>query len=203
MTMPAESGPEPTQQEIENAARRTAIADEQRAKYVKALKIVMGALGPDWLPRLYHYLVTHDDAHESRRSNGKVLMLDRAALVVYVAERSRDGARRYLTVGPNGRTAIHETEEDAYGPLRTESDPVRGFTDTKGVWHFYRRYECYTGFYEADYHPASAETLAKLRVSREANKVEREAEAMPLFAEQIRAGELAPKKRLNRRRRKT
>jgi hypothetical protein len=49
------------------------------------------------------------------------------------------------------------------------------------------------------YHPRSAESLAAGREKREARAVEKDAEANPLFADQIRSGELkAEKKRRGR-----
>jgi hypothetical protein len=52
--------PEPTRQDIDNAATRAAIAERQNSEYAAAVRLALGALGPGWTPRVKLALIDAD-----------------------------------------------------------------------------------------------------------------------------------------------
>ncbi|HZY84002.1 MAG TPA: hypothetical protein VFE78_04180 [Gemmataceae bacterium] len=94
---------------------------------------------------------------------------------------------------PDGSMKKAQLYEELFGKLMHEKHPTLTF-EFKGQQVPADRYELVWRALE-EYHPRSAEALAAGRVKREENAVEKAAQENPLFAEQIRAGELKPEKR--------
>lgn len=93
----------------------------------------------------------------------------------------------------DGRVEKAENYEPLFGDLLTEKHPTRT-VEVRGEQMPVGRSElCWLSLEEC--HPRSAESLAAARERREEKAVEKDAEANPLFADQIRSGELPPEKK--------
>jgi hypothetical protein len=172
--------PVPSERDVENAARRQAIAERQAEEYARVLGWAQAAFGPGWEPSHRHYLVDKDEEERCRRSGER----PRAAATVYTVRHRQTGAARHFIVSDDGRVTECESYQAGFGPMLFEAHPSRGF-EHGGKFCPYQRYSlCWAG-YEL-YRPRSAEQLAALRASRERGKAERAekrwAEENPLLA---------------------
>jgi hypothetical protein len=84
--------PEPTARDLENAARRQAIAERQQAEYNQVLLWALGTFGPGWLPSCRHFLVDHAEEARVRYTNKR----PQIAATVYTVKRD-DGCKRHFT----------------------------------------------------------------------------------------------------------
>ena len=166
----------PTHQDIENARRRQQIADRQRAEYEAALALAEAVFGQGWEPCGRHCLVTHEEEERARAVGGKA----EPAATVYSAR--KDGVMRHFTL-VGGTPVECASCEDGFGSLLTEPDPVRGFHDKGGVFHYVHKHSLYWAGYEPDYRPKNAEQLAAARARREQKAEDKERKEIDALAE--------------------
>jgi hypothetical protein len=182
----------PNRQEIENARIRRQIADRQAKEYAEAQALADAALGPGYTPWMKLSLI---DSDHRRTGNAEP---------VAVAYKVHRGAKRlnehsvYIRRMPDGQIKHADSYEPLFGDLLQEPHPTLTIA-IPGRTIPCPRYELCWSALEL-YQPQSAEQLAAQRVKREDRAVEQLAEANPLFAEQIRAGELQPDKRTRKSR---
>lgn len=178
--------PQPTAQDVANAALREEVAARFRERFEEARRLVESVLGAGWVPTGRHYLVDHDEEERARSAGGP----GTPAATVITAE--KDGVRRHvLVIGDRLRECA--SYQDGFGAMLTEPDPTRGFTHD-GRWHAVHRYSLYWAGYETGYRPKTAEQLAAAREAREQRAVEKEAEGS-LFADLIREEGYVPKRK--------
>ncbi len=161
--------PEPTQQDIENAAMRREIAERQMLEYAECLKWAIGAFGVGWLPSHRHCLVSKEEETRVRYTGQRAV----AAATVYTVKNAA-GDRRHFTI-KDGAVVEHPSMEAGFGEMLLEPDLSRTVEMGGKQVHLHRYSLCWAG-YEL-YEPKSAEQLAALRVSRERGKAEREEQA--------------------------
>jgi hypothetical protein len=169
--------PEPTPQDIANAATRQAIADRQAKEYAKATRLALGALGPNWHP--WMKLVLLDSDYHNTGNTTPIAV----AYKFHRGEKRLSEHSVFLRQMPDGSVQKASSYETLFGELLTEPHPTRGF-EQKGQWCPYPRWTLCWSALEL-YAPKSAENLAALRESRERGKAEREekkwAEENPLL----------------------
>jgi hypothetical protein len=187
---------EPTHQDRENARRRQEIAGRFRSQFLEALALAEQVLGPGWEPTGFHTLVEKDAEDEARRTNAKPVP---SATVITAA---KDGKNRHFRVETMTEC---DTPEAGFGEMLMESHPTKGF-EHRGQWCRIHRYSLCWGWFEPDYAPKSAESLAAAREKRDEKKeakwqaeVEKEA-AGSLFPEFVK--EMAEESRKEKKGRK-
>lgn len=154
---------EPTEQDRRNAALRQGVAARFQAQFDEAVRLIEPILGEGWIPTGRHYLVTHEAAEHARCTGGAGV----ATAEVITAE--KDGGKRHvLVMGEQLKECA--SYQDGFGAMLTEPDPVRGFNDNEGKWHFVHKYALHWGPYETSYTPRTAEQLADARERREEKK---------------------------------
>jgi len=134
--------------------------------------------GPGYEPSHRHFLVDKEDEAACRRS-GK-----RSTPIATVYSVRNEAAEQRHFILRNGQPVAVESMEAGFGPMLDERHPTMRIK-IGGQSVAPHRYSLNWAGYEI-YRPKTAEALAAARVRREEKKVEREAERMPLFAEQIR-----------------
>jgi len=179
---------QPTAQDIANAERRRLIASRLQAEYDQAVAWATEVFGPGWSPRGRHSLVDKAEETRARKAGDKM----QAAATVYDARNDQGETRHFKLV--DGRPVECADYKEGFAAMLFEPHPTLGFVDQTGKWHAYHRFSLYWAGFEL-YEPRSAESLAASRVKREERKIEKQAEEFPLFAVQIRAGDLRPEKR--------
>ena len=163
--------PQPTAGDVENAAIRQAIAARQEAEYAQCLKLALGALGPVWTPWMKLILVESD----YHRRRDQPFVIGATVYKVYRGEYRLTENSRYLIQDADGTVRHAANYEPLFGELLREKHPSYGF-ERNGKWIAFDRWSVTWSAIEL-YTPKCAEELAALRVSRERNKVEREARA--------------------------
>ena len=181
---------EPTAQEAHNAAIRHAVAEKQNAEFAEALRMAERALGPGFMPWMKLSLVDSD--HRQTGDSTAVATVFK----VYRGDRKLTENSVYLRRMPDGTVRKADNYEELFGELLHEKHPtktveVRGDQVPVGRWEL-----CWSAM--ETYSPRSAESLAASREKREERKLEKLAESHPLFADEIRSGELQPDKRRRR-----
>lgn len=170
---------EPTDQDYENERLRKAIAERMEAEYVECLTWALKAFGPGWLPACRHFLLDKDEEDACRRSGAR----PRAAATVYTVKNGK-GERRHFTVGEGGQVVEHASYQEAFGDRLLELHPTQTIEVRGEKVHPHRYSLCWAPV--ELYRPMTAESLAKLRATRERKrqeKLNREWEAAnPLFA---------------------
>lgn len=180
---------QPTAQDIDNATRRAEIAEAYQRDRDECAAWAEQVFGAGYEPIYRHYLVDKDEEDRARREHDRM----KPAATVFTAKHTTTGAKRHFMLR-DGTPYEVASYEAGFGEMLLESHPTRGFTDKAGVFHRYHHYSlCFAPFHE--YQPKSAEALAAARVKREERAVEKTAEALPLFAEQIREEGIRPGKR--------
>ncbi len=174
----------PTQQDLDNAATRQAIADRFRREFLEAVALAESAFGAGWEPTGHHDLIAHSEAERCRRTGER----PKSAAIVYTA-RKGDECRHFMLV--DGQAQEVASYEQGFGAMLTEPDPERTAQIGGKTVHLHR-YGLYFSGYEPGYAPKTAEQLAEARVKREAKKVEKMADEHPLFADAIRKGDWRP-----------
>jgi hypothetical protein len=113
--------PKPTQQDIDNAETRAAIAQKQNEEWGRVYAWALGAFGPGWEPVGRHYLVDKVEEEAARKE-------DRTAVAAMTAYCVKNGAgrRRYFTVD-DGKVTEHLGYQEAFGPKLTELHPTLRF----------------------------------------------------------------------------
>jgi hypothetical protein len=179
----------PTSQEIENARVRRQIADRQAQEYAEVEQLALEALGPGWTPWMKIILL---DSDHRRTGNTQPAA---TAYKVYRGAATSENAS-YLRRMPDGQIMHADTYEPLFGELLKEPHPTRTI-EVRGEQVPCPHYTVYWSAVER-YAPRSAEQLATARGKREQRAVEKDTQANPLFAEQIRAGEWRPEKKPRR-----
>jgi hypothetical protein len=183
----ADSTPAPTQQDIQNATNRAAIAQKQNEEWGRVYAWAFGAFGPGYEPVGRHYLVDKVEEEAARKEDRPVV----AAMTAYCVNNGT-GRRRYFTMD-EGQVTEHLGYQEAFGPALTEPHPTLRFMH-RGKELPAHHYSLCWGSIER-YEPMTAEQLSILRASRERQKAEREEAAFqrdnPLlaWAERVRAEE--------------
>jgi hypothetical protein len=83
--------------------------------------------------------------------------------------------------------------EEGFGPMLLEPHPTQRIAVRRQMVAPHRYSLCWAPI--ETYRPRSAESLVAARQRRHEKAVEREAEANPLFADQVRSGEWRPEKK--------
>ncbi len=177
----------PTEQEIENARVRRQIAGRQAEEYAEVERLALEALGPGWTPWMKLSLI---DSDHHRNGNTEPVAI---AYKVYQGEQRLSENAVFLRRMPDGEIRHASSYEPLFGELLREHHPEHTI-EVKGQQVPCPHYTVYWSPLERS-RPRTAEQLAASRVKRERNKVERDAAANPLFAEQIREGELKPERK--------
>jgi hypothetical protein len=171
---------EPTAQDIDNAAVRADIAARFQQAWDECAAHAAQLFGHDFEPSCRHYLTDKEDEATCRRTGARPT----PAATVYTVRHRETGDKRHFVLR-DGVPATVESMEAGFGPMLDERHPtVRIEVGGKSVAP--HRYSLNWAGYET-YRPKTAVQLAAARERREDKKVERAAEAMPLFAEQILA----------------
>jgi hypothetical protein len=157
---------EPTELDHRNAECHRQIADRQREAYNEVLRWALGAFGPGWLPTHPHFLLTKEEEERARATGDKPI----AAKTVYTVKNAA-GRKRHFTV-QDGIVKEWASYEEGLGPMLLEPHPTRTIEVRGQLVHPHHYSLCFAP-YEL-YAPKDAETLAKLRESREHEKAERE-----------------------------
>ncbi len=179
----------PTPQDLDNSETRRRIAEEFQNRYNQVLRWAMGKFGPGWLPSHRHELIEKEEEDRCRHTGER----PKPAYTVYTVKNSI-GRQRHFTVDAEGRVHECASYEEGFGSMLLEPHSTRGFTDKAGVFHHTHRYSlCWADF--PLYEPKSADELVAMRERRQEKAVEKEAEANPLFADQIREQGYVPKPR--------
>jgi hypothetical protein len=184
--------PEPTQHDIQNAARRAEIASRQQAAYGEAVALALAALGPGYTPWMRLDLIPSDHRQTGNREPVATVVK------VYRGEHRLLENSIFLRRMPDGTIRKAKTYEELFGELLNEKHPtmtveVRGQRVPVGRW------ELVWGALET-YRPRDAEGLAALRASREQKKAEREEAAFqrdnPLlaWAERVQKEDRSPER---------
>lgn len=172
--------PQPTQIELANAATRLAIAAKQNEEYQQCVILALRSLGPGWRP--WMKLVPIESDHHRHREKPPVI--GATCYKVYRGEQKLTDNSRYLIRDADGAVRHADNYQQLFGPLLQEKHPSYGF-ERDGVWTAFDRWSVCWSALEL-YAPKSAEELAALRITRERNKVEKEArewaEENPLLA---------------------
>jgi hypothetical protein len=176
-----------TPQDIENARRRRQIAARQAEEYAEAERLALEALGPGWTPWMKLSLLDSDH----RRTGNTVPAA--TAYKVYRGEERLTENSLFLRRMPDGQVRHTSSYEPLFGGLLHEPHAERTI-EVRGQQVPCPRYSLCWSALEL-YEPRSAEQLAAARVKREQRVLDREAEAHPLFAEQIRSGVLRSEKK--------
>lgn len=155
---------QPSQLDIENAARRQEIADKFRREFEDALALAEKLFGSGWEPTGRHYLVDKDDEERCRRTGEKPIP---AATVISV--KNAAGQKRHFRA--DGELRECESVEAGFGDMLMEPHPTKRFT-WAGKEIAPHRYSLCWGWFEPDYRPKSADQLAAARAKRE-DKAER------------------------------
>lgn len=170
---------QPTDQEIDNAATRAAIAAKQNAEYDEAQALAEQVLGKGYFPWMKLSLIDNDH----RRSGDS-----EPVATVYKVCRGRrflSERSRFLRRMADGTVQHADNYETLLGELLGEKHPTRT-VEVRGEQVPVRRYQlCWSALQK--YEPRSAEQLAEARQKREEQAVEKQVRDLPLFAEQIRA----------------
>src|SRR5262245_32833255 len=170
----------PTVQDMDNARRRRDIAARQAEEYAEAERLAVEALGPGWSPWMKLSLLD-SDYHRTRNSEPVA-----TAYKVCQGEQRLTENSVYLRRMPDGQILHGPRYEPLFGDLLQEPHPTRTL-EVRGRQVPCPRYSlCWSALER--YEPRSAEQLAAARVKREQRTIDREAQAHPLFAEQIRSG---------------
>lgn len=180
---------QPTEQDLKNAAFRQAIAEQEAERFGRARRLVWGALGTEWDPVCRRVLI--DKAEDAlARTAGRQ---PEPAATVITARHKGSGDIRYLRIIWDQVAGVHESYESAFGEMLREPHPTLRI-EVRGQQVAPPRYNlCWAG-YEVS-HPRTAEQLAAQRERREAKAIEKAAAEIPLFAEQVRSGEIVRAKR--------
>lgn len=180
---------EPTEQDLLNAAFRQAIAQAEAERFGHARRLVWGALGPGWEPACRRVLIDKAEEALARKECRK----PEVAAMVITARHRGNGSHRHLRIIWDQVVGVHETYEAAFGEMLMEHHPTLRL-EVRGRMVAPPRYSlCWAGYEVSS--PKSAEQLALLRERREAKAVEQAAAELPLFAEQVRRGEIRPARR--------
>jgi hypothetical protein len=179
---------EPTEHDRRNAETRRQIAERQLAEYTEALKLALGTLGPGWTPWMKLVLI---DSDHRRTGNTEPVAI---AYKIYRGEEKRSDNSVYLRRMPDDTVRKADNYEDLFGELLHEPHPTQTLELLHGQVVPAPRWTLCWSALEL-YNPKSAEELAEARVRREERAVEKQAEANPLFAEQIKAGEYRVEKK--------
>jgi hypothetical protein len=180
------TAPEPTAQDLHNAAIRAEIAARQNAAYQEAEQLATQVLGPEYLPWMKLTLIDSD-----HRRTGDTTPIA-TAFKVYRGEARLTGNSVFLRRMPDGDVRHADNYEELFGELLTEKHPTRT-VEVQGRQVPAGKYELCWAALER-YEPRSPAALAAARVKREERAVERLAVANPLFQEQIRAEQARPER---------
>jgi hypothetical protein len=177
----------PTSQEISNARVRLQIAARQAGEYAEVKHLALAALGPGWTPWMKLSLI---DSDHRRTGNTEPTA---TAYKVYRGKKRLTENSVYLRRMPDGQIRQADSYEPLFGDLLQEPHPTRAM-EVRGEQVPCPGYElCWSALDR--YAPRSAEQLASARVKREERAIEKDAEANPLFADQVRSGQWRPEKR--------
>lgn len=177
----------PTLRDIQNARVRAAIAARQAEEYAEAERLALAALGSGWTPWMKLTLI---DSDHRRTGNTEPAA---TAYKVYQGEKRLSEHAVYLRRMPDGQIMHADRYEPLFGGLLHEPHPTRTL-EVRGKQVPCLRYSLCWSALEL-YEPRSAEQLAVARAKRAQRAVEKEAQANPLFAEQIRAGKWRAEKK--------
>jgi hypothetical protein len=170
--------PEPTEQDIRNAAYRADVAAKAAAEYAEAANLALATLGPGWTP--WMKLVLLDSDHRHTGCTEPVV----TAFKVYRGKQRLSENSVYLRKLPDGMVKRANSYEELFGDLLHEPHPtkrleIRGELVPAPRWTL-----CWSSL--EIYEPKTAPELATLRESREKRKAERDerkwAEKEPLWA---------------------
>ena len=157
---------EPTEQDRGNAALRRAVAERQNAAYGEAAALALGALGPGYTPWMRLDLIPADHRQTGDRTPVATVYK------VFRGEARLTENSVFLRRMPDGSIRKAGGYEELFGDLLHEKHPTRT-VEVRGERVPVGRYELVWGAQE-QYHPRSAEALAKGRETRERNKAEKE-----------------------------
>jgi hypothetical protein len=172
----------PTRQELHNARIRRRVAARQAEEYAEVEQLALEALGPGWTPWMKLSLIDSD----SRRTGNA-----QPAATVYKVCRSdhRLSANSvYIRRMPDGQVLHADSYQPLFGDILQAPHPTRTI-EVRGQKVPSPRYHLYWSALEL-YAPRSAEQLAAARLKRQARAIAKDAQDNPLFADQIRAGDL-------------
>ncbi|HZZ77133.1 MAG TPA: hypothetical protein VFE62_01360 [Gemmataceae bacterium] len=170
---------EPTALDIANAETRAEIAARFQRQWDECAAHAAQLFAPDFEPSCRHYLTDKQEESECRRTGAR----PSHAATVYTVRHRESGEKRHFVLR-DGQPVAVESMEVGFGPMLDERHPTMRI-EVGGESVAPHRYSlCWSGY--ESYRPKTAVQLAAAREKREEKKVEREAERMPLFAEQIR-----------------
>jgi hypothetical protein len=177
---------DPTPLDLANAATRQSISERQNAAYREAELLALRTLGPGFTPWMALRLIPSDHRQSGNSTPAATVFK------VYRGDEKLTENAMFIRQMTNGQLAKSTSYEPLFGDLLHEKHQSRTM-EIRGEQVPVDRYELCWSAMEL-YHPRSAEALATAREKRQERAVANEAEASPLFSEQILAEGVQPRK---------
>jgi len=161
--------PNPTEGDHRNARIRQEIADRQNAGYCEARQLARETLGGGWKPWMRLDLIPSD--HHQTGETTPVA----SAFKVHHGELRLSEHSKFIRKMPDGTVRVADNYDELFGELLREPHPTRTLELLHGKIVPAPRWTLVWSAMEL-YQPKDADTLAKLRASREAGKKRRKQE---------------------------
>lgn len=177
---------QPTEQDKRNAAYRAEVAARFQVEYDQCAAWAHEIMDKGWLPVGRHFLIDKQDEDDCRRTGKRPV----AAATCYSVS---NGVRRRHFIVRDGKPVEVADYKEAFGSMLAEPHPTMRI-EIKGEMVAPGRYSLCWAPIET-YEPQTADELAAAREKREAKALQAEADASPLFSQQILAEGRKPRGR--------